>query len=82
MLITNIDEQDEAILVMRQLNARIAILEDMLQNPNASEYQKKKIDELCNNFRELREKLSKKVTYKDRYIGITVNYPAIKGLDY
>lgn len=82
MLITNIDEQDEAILVMRQLNARIAILEDMMQNLNATEQQKKKIDALCNGFRELREQLSKKVTYKDRYIGITVNYPAIKGLDY
>ena len=82
MLIANIDEQDEAILVMRQLNARIAILEDMMRNPNATDTQRIKIDKLLDGFKEVREKLAKKVTYKERYVGIVVNYPAIKGLDY
>lgn len=82
MMITNIDEQDEAILVMRQINARLSILEDMLENKDASDTQKKKIFKLIDGFKELRETLSKKITYKDRFIGVVVNYPAIKGLDY
>ena len=82
MTVTNIDEQDEAILVMRQINARLAILEDMLTNKDASENQKQKIFKLIDQFKELRDILSRKVTYKDRYVGVIVNYPAIKGLDY
>jgi hypothetical protein len=82
MLVTNIEEQDEAILVMRQINARIAILEDMLQYSGSTDAQLKKIDKLLTDFKELREQLAKKITYKDKYIGIVVNYPAIKGLDY
>lgn len=82
MMITNIEEQDEAIMLMRQINSRLAILEDMLENKNSNESQVKKINKLIEGFKEAREDLAKKVTYKDRFIGVVVNYPAIKGLDY
>lgn len=82
MMVTNIEEQDEAIMLMRQINSRLSILEDMLENKNGNEAQVKKINKLIDGFKELREDLAKKVTYKDRFIGVVVNYPAIKGLDY
>lgn len=82
MMVTNIEDHDEALLVMRQINARINILEDMRQNKECTGTRAEKIDKLIMQYRELRSDLAKKTTYKDRFIGLTVNYPAIKGLDY
>lgn len=82
MMVTNIEDHDEALLVMRQINARINILEDMRQNKECTGTRAEKIDKLIMQYRELRSDLANKTTYKDRFIGLTVNYPAIKGLDY
>lgn len=82
MMITNIEDHDEALLVMRQINARINILEDMRQNKECTGDKADKLDKLINQYRELRSDLASKVTYKDRFAGLVVNYPAIKGLDY
>lgn len=82
MMIKNIDEQDEAIMVMRQINNRITVLEDLLEDPNLSKSRFEKLENLLREYKELRSTLAKTITYKDRLIGVIVNYPAIKGLDY
>ena len=82
MMVKNIEEQDEAIFLMRQINAHISVLEDMSRKEATSKYKSEKVNDLLDAYRELRTNLAKSVTYKDRFIGLNINYPAIKGLDY
>ena len=57
-------------------------MEDYLQSEDIDEKERKKWFDSIDRFKELREKLSKSVTYKSKTYGIYVNYPDIKPDNY
>lgn len=80
IMINNVVDQDEALYIMRQLNSRLSIIENYIETEHSSS--NKRWSELHAKYIKLRDQLSSKIVYKDRFIGIQVNYPNIKGLDY
>lgn len=82
MIKRNVTDQDDALYLMRQINTRISVIENYLETETMSESERARWDKLFNKYITLRDELSSKLVYKDRFVGIQVNYPAIKGLDY
>lgn len=79
MRMRNTDNQDEALQILRQINSNLSIIEDYLgSEPDISEDKKEKLYKAQADLLKLRDDLAKKVTYKEKYFGIYVNYPDIK----
>lgn len=79
MRMRNTDNQDEALQILRQINSNLSIIEDYLgSEPDLSESKKGKLYKAQSDLLKLRDDLAKKVTYKEKYFGIYVNYPDIK----
>lgn len=82
MRIRNVEDEDDALYLMRQINTRLGIMEDYLNSEDIDDKERKKWFESIDRFKELREKLSKTVTYKSKTYGIYVNYPDIRADNY
>lgn len=83
MIKRNVTDQDEALYLMRQINSRLSIIENFLDTEtNISESDRSRWTKLFDKYSDLRDNLASKLTYKDRFVGLQVNYPSIKGLDY
>lgn len=79
MRMRNTDNQDEALQLLRQINSNLSIIEDYLgSEPDISEDKKGKLYKAQSDLIKLRDDLANKVTYKEKYFGIYVNYPDIK----
>lgn len=79
MRMRNTDNQDEALQILRQINSNLSIIEDYLgSEPEISDDKKDKLYKTQADLLKLRDDLAKKVTYKEKYFGIYVNYPDIK----
>lgn len=81
MIRRNITDQDEALWMMREINTRISIIENYLETEKLSTSESKRWSDLFDKYIKLRDDLSSKLVYKDRFVGLQVNYPSIKGLD-
>lgn len=78
MRIRNTDNQDEALQLMRQINNSLSIIENFLETEeDLSEQKRKYLFNAQEELLKMRNDLAKKVTYKDKYFGIYVNYPEI-----
>lgn len=82
MIKRNITDQDEALYLMRQINTRLSVIENFLETEKLNDSEKARWTKLFDKYSDLRDDLSSKITYKDRFVGLQVNYPSIKGLDY
>lgn len=83
MMARNVSDQDEALYLMRNINTRISVIENFLETEsNIPAKERDRWDTLFDNYIKLRDTLARTLTYKDRMVGIQVNYPAIKGMDY
>lgn len=82
MRIRNVEDEDDALYLMRQINTRLGIIEDYLNSEDLDEKEKKHWFDTIDKFRNLREKLSKSIVYKTKTYGIYVNYPDIKDCNY
>lgn len=76
--VKNVDEQEEALLVLRQINLRLSILDDYLRTEQLDPNDREKWMDLGQKYRDLRDTLSKKQTYADKYYGMFVKTPVIK----
>lgn len=76
--VKNVDEHEEALTLMRQINSRLNILEDHVGSGNLNSNEKERWYDLINKYRTLREELSNKTTYDDKYYGLFVQLPNIK----
>jgi len=75
MRIRNVETQDDAILLMRQINNRMAILDEFLiEHPELSEKDRKHWDDIFNKYQVLREELSDKAVYNKKMYGLFVDY--------
>lgn len=79
MRMKNVEDEDDALLLMRQINTRISILTEYLEEFGAEmeEAEKKKYFNILDKFTALREKLANKTTYRDKGFNLIVTYPDI-----
>ena len=73
-------EEDDAIYILRQINSRLALLEDYVYRNQLPEHEKKHWESVIQDYRDLRVELGKKKLGKKNY-GIFVDYNALDQLD-
>ena len=72
--IKNVSEEDEALLLLRQINMRMSIIDDYMTNENLDEKEKDRWYRLYNKYSMLRESLSKKAVYNNKNYGLFIDY--------
>lgn len=75
--VKNCEDQEEAMYTLRQINTRIAILEDYLANTEVSESERERWMNVIMCFRELRSELAKRKIANKKSYGIFVDYDKI-----
>lgn len=81
MRLRNVETQDDAILLMRQLNSRMSILEDYLNYEEIDEDDRRRWMEVYHQYQEIRAELSKKTVYNRKMYGLFVDYNALAQMD-
>lgn len=81
MRLRNVETQDEAILLMRQINSRMSILEEYLEEEDMDEKDRKRWESCYKKYLELREALSKKTVYNRKMYGLFVDYNALQQMN-
>lgn len=77
MQVRNVEDEDDALYLMRQINNSISIMEDYASSPDCDDYEKDKWNQCILKFTQLRDKLSSTIVYKNKSYGLFVNYPDI-----
>lgn len=78
----NLEEEDDALYLMRQINVRISIIDDYLTTENISDTDRARWMKLIDKYRQLREKISDAHVYKNKSYGVFVKYPEIRENNY
>ena len=78
--VKNIESEEDAVLLMRQLNSRIEILDDYIMTEKLSDSERKRWDGVLEKYMKLRETLSKKAVYKQKMYGLFVDYNALQNM--
>lgn len=73
----NIDDEYEMLEILRNINTRISIIDDYLYSEDISDTERKRWNVLLDKYRDLREMVGNKVTYRNRKQAIYVEYPEI-----
>lgn len=81
MRLRNVDTQDDAILLMRQLNSRMSILEDYINYEDIDEDERQRWMAVYRKYQEIRAELSKKTVYNRKMYGLFVDYNALTQMD-
>lgn len=76
--VKNVDEQDEALLLLRQLNLKISMIDDYIITEHLTESERERWESLMRKYQMVRDELSKKTTYSEKYYGLFVQTPVIK----
>lgn len=74
MKIRNIETEDDAIILMRQINSRMSILEDYLREEDIDDVDRKRWETCYSQYVQLRSELSKKTVYKQKQMGLWMDY--------
>ena len=77
MQVRNVEDENDALYLMRQLNNSIAIIDEYRNSTDCDEYELSKWNQLMDKFTQLRDKLSSTVVYRNKNFGIFVQYPDI-----
>ena len=81
MRLRNVETQDDAILLMRQINSRMSILEEYLEEEDMDDKDRKRWESCYNKYTELRDALSKKTVYNRKMYGLFVDYNALQQMN-
>ena len=73
----NVEEEDDAIYLMRKINTRVSIIDDYINTEKVSPDDFKKWSKLLEKYKDLRDDLLKTAVYKGKQYGVFVNYPDI-----
>lgn len=76
--VKSVDEQDEALMILRDINSRLAIIDDYLKTERLDQHERERWINVRKKFLMLREELSKKTTYDDKYYGLFIKTPVVK----
>ena len=78
MRIRNIEDEDDALYLMRQVNTRISLIDDYVNSEDLSSTEAKRWNESLEKFRRIREDLANSLVYKGKSYGLYVPYPDIQ----
>lgn len=78
MRIRNVEDEDDALYLMRQLNTRISLITDFVESEDLNSNERKKWNDTLDRFIRLRTDLSNTIVYKSKNYGIFVAYPDIQ----
>lgn len=81
MRLRNVETQDDAILLMRQLNSRMSILEDYINYEDLDDSERARWSDVYKKYQEIRAELSKKTVYNRKMYGLFVDYNALAQMD-
>ena len=76
--IKNLETENDAVGLIRELNNRVGIISDYLDNEDLTESEKERMYKLYDKYCELREELAKKSTYNKKMYGLFVDYNALR----
>ena len=82
MRIRNVEDEDDALYLMRQLNTRISLIEDYVNSEDLSPTEAKRWNESLEKFKRIRDDLSSTLVYKGKSYGLFIPYPDIKPDNY
>lgn len=74
MRIRNVEEENDALLILRQINMRMSILDDYLRYSDIDDKEKFKWQKTFDKYDQLREELSKKTVYFRKNYGLWIDY--------
>lgn len=74
----NVDEHDDALMVIRQINSKLAVIDDFMMSEKLDQHELERWSDVRNKYLHIREELSKKTTYDEKYYGLFVKMPNIK----
>lgn len=74
MRIKNVETEDDAIILMRQINSRMSILEDYLREEDIDDVDRKRWETCYSQYVQIRTELSKKTVYKQKQMGLWMDY--------
>lgn len=77
MQVKNVEDEDDALYLMRQINNSISICDEYRNSENCDEFERTKWANAYDKFNQLRDKLSSTVVYKHKSYGLFVSYPDI-----
>lgn len=78
MRVRNIQDEDDALYIMRRINNYIGILEDYIYDTDIDDHTKESWKDSLEKFKDLRAQLSKKCSYRAKGdFSIYINYPDI-----
>ena len=78
MRIRNVEDEDDALYLMRQVNTRISLIEDYVNSEDLSPSEAKRWNESLEKFRRIREDLANSLVYRGKSYGLYVPYPDIQ----
>lgn len=79
MRVRNVEDEYEALSILRQINTRLALIDDYVKTENLSDSEKKRWFDTMEKFQKIRETLSNKTVYRDSLAGaIIINYPEMR----
>ena len=82
MRVRNVEDEDDALYLMRQLNTRISLIEDYVNSEDLSSTEAKRWNDSLEKFKRVREELSSSMVYKGKSYGLYVPYPDIRPDNY
>lgn len=77
--IKNVDDELEAIDILRNINYRINLIDDYIEYNELSESEANRWEDVKRKFINLREQLAKTEAYKKKMYGLYVQYPVSNG---
>lgn len=77
MQVRNVEDENDALYLMRQINSNISIIEEYRNSKDIDKYEIDRWNVALDKFIQLRDKLSSSIVYKNKNFGIFVNYPDI-----
>ena len=76
--VKSVDEQDEALMILREINSKLAVLDDYISSEDLDQNDLERWNAVRKKYLMLREELSKKTTYDDKYYGLFIKTPVVK----
>lgn len=78
MRIRNVEDEDDALYLMRQINTRINLIEDYINSEDMTTAEVKRWTDSLDKFKRIRDELADSLVYKNKSYGIFVAYPDIR----
>ena len=82
MRIRNVDNEDDAIVLMRQINTRMSVLDDYICYADCNESDRKRWEKVYEKYDILRDELARKSIYNRKSYGLWLDYNYANAMGY